>query len=70
MSDNKLKLNPAQYGEGFKLPDKYAYLSGAHTDSLFLELIQAVERLQDRVEELERWLPVPPEEEDFEDAQR
>lgn len=65
MNDNKLKLNPVLHAKGFKLPDKYAYLAGAHTDSLLLELIQVVERLQDRVEELERWLPVPPEEEDF-----
>jgi hypothetical protein len=59
----ELKLRPQPHGQ-FRLPPEYEHLSGASHDSLILELIKQLETLNDRVEELETWLPVPPDEEE------
>lgn len=49
----------------FVLPDKYGHLSGAGHDAVITALCEIIEQLEARVEELEQWLPVPPDEEEF-----
>ena len=63
-----LKLDPQRYVNShghFELPLKYEHLSGAGHDAIIAALCDFIEQLEARVEELEQWLPVPPDEEDF-----
>jgi len=49
-----------------RLPESLQHLRNVHRDAVILELVLYAQELQDRVEDLECWLPRPPEEEDDE----
>jgi len=67
MSDKVIDPSKHLYKNGdLRIPPHLQHLENAHRDSIIMELVLLVYELQDRVEELEFWLPRPPEEEDDE----